>query len=56
VAEISGVAVEIASMVDAIRGSWASGDELARIGGPWCRHCPLLDDCPEGKTATELLD
>jgi hypothetical protein len=43
-------------MVDAIRASWASGGDLERTGGPWCRYCPLLEDCPEGKTTTELLD
>jgi hypothetical protein len=54
-ADVSEVAGEIAHMVDAIRGSWASGVALARTGGPWCRFCPLLEDCPEGRTATELL-
>jgi hypothetical protein len=55
-AEVEEVAADIADMVDAIRGSWASGADLDRAGGPWCRNCPLLDDCPEGTTATELLD
>ena len=55
-AEVAGVATEIATMVDVIRGSWASGDDLLRTGGPWCKYCPLLLDCPEGKTATEMLD
>jgi hypothetical protein len=55
-ADVSQVAEEIAGMVDAVRASWASGHDLARTGGPWCRHCPLLEDCPEGKTTTELLD
>jgi hypothetical protein len=54
-ADVSGVAREIGGMVDAIRESWASGHDLARTGGPWCRHCPLLEECPEGKTTTELL-
>jgi hypothetical protein len=55
-ADVSQVAEEIAGMVDAVRASWASGHDLARTGGPWCRHCPLLEECPEGKTTTELLD
>jgi hypothetical protein len=54
-ADVSQVAGEIAGMVDAIRASWASGPDLKRIGGPWCRHCPLLEECPEGKTTTDLL-
>ena len=53
--DVAGVAVAVAAMVDAVRASWASGVGLARIGGPWCRHCPLLEECPEGRTATELL-
>ncbi len=54
-AEVEGVAAEIAGMVDAIRASWASGDDLVRRGGPWCRSCPLLDGCQEGTAATKLL-
>lgn len=55
-AEVNQVATEVAGMVDAIRASWATGLELDRHGGPWCRHCPLLEECPEGRTATEMLD
>jgi hypothetical protein len=55
-ADMSEVAAEIAGMVDAMRSHWSSGNELARTGGPWCRHCPLLAECPEGRTATEMLD
>jgi hypothetical protein len=55
-ADVTVVAAEIAAMVDAIRASWASGGDLERTGGPWCRYCPLLEDCPEGKTTTDLLD
>ena len=54
-ADVSAVATEIAGMVDVIRAAWGSGAELARTGGPWCRHCPLLAECPEGRTATEML-
>jgi hypothetical protein len=54
-ADVRNVAAGVAGMVDAIRGSWASGTDLARTGGPWCRHCPLLEDCPEGMATTELL-
>ena len=25
-----------------------------RRGGPWCRYCPLLEDCPEGRVADSL--
>jgi hypothetical protein len=55
-ADMTGVAGDVSEMVGVIRGSWATGDELARTGGPWCRYCPLLEECSEGKTATEMLD
>jgi hypothetical protein len=55
-ADMTRVADDVGEMVGVIRRSWASGNELARTGGPWCRYCPLLQECPEGKTATELLD
>jgi hypothetical protein len=55
-AKMTMVADDVAEMVGVIRGSWATGEDLVRTGGPWCRYCPLLQECPEGKTATELLD
>lgn len=54
-ADVNGVAGQVAAMVDVVRSSWAAGTELARTGGPWCRHCPLLEECPEGRTTTEML-
>ena len=48
-------AVRIAELVNAVRDAWASGAELPRHGGPWCRYCPLLDDCHEGRTAQKVL-
>jgi hypothetical protein len=53
--DVQRVAADLGELVDTIRASWASGDELARVGGPWCRHCPILDDCDEGKSAEALL-
>lgn len=50
------VADEVGGLVDEIRQAWAAGTGLARTGGPWCRHCPLLDDCDEGKSTGALLD
>jgi hypothetical protein len=49
------VAAEIGELVDAVRTAWASGSELDRRGGPWCRYCPLLEDCAEGKSVGALL-
>lgn len=50
------VAAELGELVDVIRTAWATGGDLARTGGPWCRHCPLLEDCDEGKAVGALLD
>lgn len=53
--DVTRVASEVARLVDEVRGAWASGSGLDRRGGPWCRYCPLLDDCAEGKAAETLL-
>ncbi|HEX2404056.1 MAG TPA: hypothetical protein VHM29_05080, partial [Acidimicrobiia bacterium] len=50
------VAIELGELVDVIRNAWATGADLPRTGGPWCRYCPLLGDCDEGKSAGALLD
>lgn len=46
---------EVASMVDALRDAFATGDDLERRAGPHCRWCPLLEDCTEGAAAVALL-
>jgi PD-(D/E)XK nuclease superfamily len=46
---------DVAAMIDDLRRSWSSGPELRRLGGPWCRYCPLLPDCEEGQTTEALL-
>jgi len=43
-----------AELISSVRRKWRGDKELARLGGPWCRYCPLLSDCPEGRAATEL--
>ncbi len=50
------VANRAGAAVDALRTAWDRGDSLERIAGPWCRWCPLLDDCSEGRSASALLD
>jgi hypothetical protein len=55
VADLAMVARHIAALVTAFRTSWnpgaATGVPTERRGGPWCRYCPLLEDCPEGRAA-----
>jgi len=53
--DVTRVAGEVASLVDEMRAAWGDGIGLTRNGGPWCRYCPLLDDCPEGKATEALL-
>jgi hypothetical protein len=55
-ADVDRVAQEIGELVNTIRSAWASGQELVRTGGPWCRFCPILPDCEEGQSAEALLD
>lgn len=49
-------AAKVTAMVDELRGAWSAETDLVRRGGPWCRHCPILDDCPEGMSAVRVLD
>jgi PD-(D/E)XK nuclease superfamily len=55
-ADVNRVAQEVGGLVDELRQAWAAGIEPPRHGGPWCRYCPLLEDCAEGKAAGALLD
>ncbi len=48
-------ATAVATAIDTLRGSWGDGSNLERTAGPWCRWCPLLDDCTEGRAAIDLL-
>jgi len=50
-ARLEATAQRIAALVTAVRAAFASGEELERRGGPWCRFCPLLDECDEGRAA-----
>ncbi|MDH3540057.1 MAG: PD-(D/E)XK nuclease family protein [Acidimicrobiia bacterium] len=49
------LAERVAAMVATVRAGWEAGTELTRVGGPWCRYCPLLDDCSEGRAATAVM-
>jgi len=55
-AGIEQTASRTARMVTVLREGWSGANEFERIGGPWCRWCPLLDECPEGQATTRLLD
>lgn len=54
--DLQQTADEVGQMVSAVRTAWASGAGLPRTGGPWCRYCPILPDCDEGRSVGALLD
>jgi hypothetical protein len=53
--DVNRVAAEVGEMINVMRRAWASGVEPVRTGGPWCRFCPILEDCVEGQEAGALL-
>lgn len=53
---IEETATRTARMVGILRGAFADGGSLDRVAGPWCRWCPLLDECAEGQATTKLLE
>ncbi|MBU1227206.1 MAG: PD-(D/E)XK nuclease family protein [Actinobacteria bacterium] len=55
-AGITAIASRVAEMVNDLRSAWDEGTDLPRVAGPWCRWCPLLDECSEGQAAKALLD
>lgn len=54
-ADVDRVSAEVARLVDEMRRAWGEGVRLDRNGGPWCKYCPILDDCPEGQATEALL-
>jgi len=53
--DVRRVSVEVAELVNQMRHAWSDGVGLPRHGGPWCHHCPILDDCAEGRATAALL-
>lgn len=53
--DVARVASDVGRLVDEMRRAWAEGLVLERNGGPWCKFCPILEDCPEGQAAGALL-
>jgi hypothetical protein len=50
-ARLDETAHRIAALVAELRRAFAEGGELLRTAGPWCRYCPLLESCEEGRAA-----
>lgn len=53
--DVNRTANDVATMVTGIRVAWAAAERAERRAGPWCRYCPILEDCPEGRAVDELL-
>lgn len=54
-ADVERVASDVGALVDEMRSAWSQSVDLDRNGGPWCKYCPILEDCPEGKSTEALL-
>jgi hypothetical protein len=55
-AGVQATAIRVARVVGELRTTWADSGEFARTAGPWCRWCPLLDECSEGQAARAVFD
>jgi hypothetical protein len=53
--DVEETADAVAGAVDRLRSVWEGG-EAQRSAGPWCRWCPLLESCDEGRAAITLLE
>ena len=50
------VAATVSQLATAIRRFRTTGVSLPLSAGPWCRYCPLNDECSEGQAALTLLE
>lgn len=53
--DVEATAGAVAAMVSELRRMWATGADTPRQAGPWCRFCPMLDRCDEGRAAHTVL-
>ncbi len=53
--EVAATADAVAGMVTALREAWSAGRDALRVGGPWCRYCPQVDECAEGQAAALVM-
>ncbi|NNC75839.1 MAG: hypothetical protein HKN93_10065 [Acidimicrobiia bacterium] len=52
-AALQATADDVAQFVTIARQSFADGTAL-KTAGPWCRYCPLLENCSEGRAAVTV--
>jgi hypothetical protein len=53
---LSETAQRVTEMVERLRRAWSGHESLERYGGPWCRYCPLLEECEEGRSTMRLME
>ncbi|HEX9848208.1 MAG TPA: PD-(D/E)XK nuclease family protein [Acidimicrobiia bacterium] len=53
--DVTEVAEDVGRLANEMRRAWGEGLTLERHGGPWCKYCPILGDCPEGQATEALL-
>ena len=54
--DVERTAATVAAMVTELRRAFASEIRLDRTAGGWCRWCPILDDCEEGRSAAAVFE
>lgn len=54
-AGVARIASQVADLVTAMRHAIASGEAITKSAGSWCRYCPILDDCDEGRSAAMVF-
>ncbi len=55
-AGVQATALRVARVVTELRTNWSEGGSFERVAGPWCRWCPLLDECSEGQAARAIFE
>ncbi|MFQ5554228.1 MAG: PD-(D/E)XK nuclease family protein [Acidimicrobiia bacterium] len=50
-ADLEACAEMVADLATRARAAFARDVLLARVAGPWCRYCAVLEDCSEGLSA-----
>jgi hypothetical protein len=55
-AGVQATADRVARVIGELRTTWSVAGEFARTAGPWCRWCPLLDECAEGQAARSVFE
>lgn len=53
--DVERTAFQVGDLVAAVRGAMASGEALPKLAGSWCRYCPVLDGCEEGRSAAAVF-